>query len=66
MCAYYDDQTTKIRKNDQAHYRGQIINILSVKHIKENKTMSINYSVNDEIKIFSIPYHASIEGLVKA
>ncbi len=66
MCAYYDDQTTKIRKNDQAHYRGQTINILSVKHIKENKTMSIHYSVNDEIKNFSIPYHASIEGLVKA
>jgi len=66
MCAYYDDQTTKIRKDDQAHYQGQTITILSVKHIKATKTMEINYTIDDEIKSFAIAYHASVEGLLKA
>jgi hypothetical protein len=64
MCAYYEDKTTKIKKEDIATYQNQIIEIVSVKHIKSNKTMDIEYRLNDEIKKFNIPYHASIDTLV--
>jgi DNA-directed RNA polymerase subunit F len=64
MCAYYEDQTTKIKKEDIATYKDELIEILFVKHIKSNKTMDIEYKSNDEIKSFNIPYHAFVEGLV--
>jgi len=63
MCAYYQDKTTKIRKEDHATYQGQTVKILSVKHIKSDKTMEIEYEENGEMKRFNTPYHASIEGL---
>jgi uncharacterized membrane protein len=64
MCAYYEDKTTKIKKEDIATYQNKTIEIVSVKHIKSNKTMDIEYRLNDEIKKFNIPYHASIDKLV--
>jgi len=63
MCAYYQDQTTKIKKEDIATYKDEQIEILSVKHIKTNKTMDIEYKTDDEIKMFNIPYHAFVDGL---
>jgi len=63
MCAYYQDETTKIKKEDIAIYKDEHIEILSVKHIKTNKTMDIEYKIDDEIKTFNIPYHAFVDGL---
>ena len=63
MCAYYEDKTTKIKKEDKAIYQNHIIEIVSVKHIKSNKTMDIEYQMDNEIKKFNIPYHDSIDGL---
>ena len=69
MCAYYEDQTTKIKKEDKAFYRGETIEIVSVKHIKSNKTMDITYRTVGRTVLcptnINIPYHASVEGLVK-
>ena len=69
MCAYYEDQTTKIRKEDKALYQGETIEIISVKHIKSNKTMDIEYKTIGggliSPTIINIPYHASVEGLIK-
>ena len=65
MCAYYEDQTTKIKKEDKALYQCETIEIISVKHIKSNKTMDIEYKMVDMMDKFNIPYHASIEGLIK-
>ncbi len=63
MCAYYEDQTTKIRKNDRAIYNNKIIEIISVKHIKSNKRMDIEYRLNENTEKFNIPYHAFVKGL---
>ena len=63
MCAYYEDQTTKIKKNDRAIYNDEIIEIISVKHIKSNKTMDIAYKIADKMDKFNIPYHAFVKGL---
>ena len=69
MCAYYEDQTTKIRKEDKALYQGETIEIVSVKHIKSNKTMDIAYKTVGRTALYptniNIPYHASVDGLVK-
>jgi len=69
VCAYYEDQTTKIRKEDKALYQGNIIEIVSVKHIKSNKTMDITYKTVGRTALcptsINIPYHASVKGLVK-
>jgi len=69
MCAYYEDKTTKIRKEDKALYQGENIEIVSVKHIKSNKTMDIAYKTVGQTALcptsINIPYHASIEGLIK-
>jgi hypothetical protein len=65
MCAYYEDKTTKIKKEDKALYQGKSIEILSVKHIKSNKTMDIEYKMANGMDKFNIPYHACIDGLVK-
>jgi len=63
MCAYYQDQTTKIKKEDIATYKDECIEILSVKHIKTHKTMDIEYKTDNKIKTFNIPYHAFVDGL---
>jgi hypothetical protein len=63
MCAYYEDRTTKIKKEDIATYQNLDVEIISVKHIKANKTMDIEYKVDDKIKKFNIPYHAFVDGL---
>jgi hypothetical protein len=63
MCAYYEDETTKIKKEDIATYKDERIEILSVKHIKTNKTMDIEYKTDDKIKKFNISYHAFVDGL---
>jgi len=67
MCAYYEDQTTKIKKEDIATYKDERIEILSVKHIKTNKTMDIEYkTVGRDVlspTIINIPYHAFVDGL---
>ncbi len=64
MCAYYEDETTKIKKEDLAVYQGQTIKILSVKHIKSNKTMDIRYLIEGkEQQLPIIPYHGKIERL---
>jgi len=69
MCAYYEDKTTKIKKEDIALYQGKTIEIVSVKHIKSNKTMDITYRTVGRTALcptnINIPYHASVEGLVK-
>jgi len=51
MCAYYQDETSKIRKEDHATYQGQMVKILSVKHIKSDKTMEIEYEQNGETRL---------------
>ena len=67
MCAYYEDQTTKIKKEDIATYKDERIEILSVKHIKTNKTMDIEYKpVGRGVlspTIINIPYHSFVDGL---
>jgi len=67
MCAYYEDQKTKIKKEDQAIYKNKTIEILSVKHIKSNKTMDIEYKTVGRTAPcptkFNIPYHAFVDGL---
>ena len=63
MCAYYTDKTTKIKKEDIAIYQDETVEIVSVKHMKSDKTMDIEYLLNDEIKKFNIPYHAFVDGL---
>jgi len=67
MCAYYQDETTKIKKEDIATYNDEQIEILSVKHIKTNKTMDIEYKpVGRGVlspTIINIPYHSFVDGL---
>jgi len=64
MCAYYEDETNKIKKEDLAIYQGQRVQILSVKHIRSDKTMDILYLVEDEERQLPvIPYHGKIENL---
>ena len=64
MCAYYEDETNKIKKEDLAIYQGQRVQILSVKHIRSDKTMDIRYLVEDkERQLPVIPYHGKIENL---
>ena len=64
MCAYYEDKTTKIKKDDFAIYQGQSIKIVSVKHIRTNKTMDIRYLIEGkEQQLPIIPYHGKIENL---
>jgi len=63
VCAYYTDKATKIKKEDIAIYQDKIVKIVSVRHIKSDKTMDIEYLLNDEIKKFNIPYHAFVDGL---
>ena len=65
MCAYYEDETTKIKKEYLAIYQGQTIKIVSVKHIKSNKTMDIRYLIGgkEQQQLPIIPYHGKIEEL---
>jgi hypothetical protein len=68
MCAYYEDKTTKIKKDDKALYQGRAIEIISVKHIKSNKTMDIKYKTVNQTTpcptTINIPYHAYVEELI--
>jgi ASC-1-like (ASCH) protein len=68
MCAYYEDKITKIKKNDKAIYQGTTIEIISVKHIKSNKTMDIKYKTVGRTALcpttINIPYHAYVKDLV--
>ena len=64
MCAYYEDKITKIKKEDKALYQNRPIEILSVTHVKSNKTMDIRYVIDGEEKQLPIiPYHGKIENL---
>ena len=67
MCAYYEDQITKIRKEDRTLYQGKTIEIVSVKHIKSNKTMDIAYKTVGQTALcpilINIPYHTFVDGL---
>ena len=66
MCAYYDDEQ-KIKKDDCAYYKNKPVTIISVTHIKENRTMDIviKYEKTDVIKTVNIPYKISGYGFVK-
>ena len=59
MCGFYDDEQ-KIKKGDNATFKGQNITIQKATHIKENKTMDIVY-INEtkEEKLINIPYQTS-------
>ncbi len=64
MCAYYEDEITKIKKDDLAIYQGKTIKIISVKHIRANKTMDIRYIIEKkEQQLPTISYHEKIENL---
>jgi len=58
MCGFYDDEQ-KIKKGDKAIYQDKYITIILAKHIKENKTMDIIYTIDsnpqEELSI-NIPY----------
>lgn len=56
MCGFYDDDQ-KIKKGDNAIYNGQNITIQTATHIKENKTMDIVYTDdNNNENMINIPY----------
>ncbi len=59
MCGFYDD-SQKIKKGDSAIYLGNTITVVSAKHIKENRTMDITYTIDTEIQTkeycTNIPY----------
>lgn len=58
MCGFYDDEQ-KIKKGDKAIYQGEAISIVLAKHIKENKTMDIIYTIDSnpqEELMINIPY----------
>ena len=57
MCAYYDDEQ-KVKKGDKALYKNENITIISAKHIKENRTMDIVYTLENknEENLLNIPY----------
>ncbi len=61
MCGFYDDEQ-KIKKGDIATLNNEYITILSAKHIKYNKTMDITYHINNEEKVFNIPYQTTGHG----
>jgi cobalt-precorrin 5A hydrolase len=63
MCAYYEDSKQKIKKDDLAIYEDKSVKIVSVKHVKSDKTMDIEYEVENSIEKFNIPYNASVKGL---
>ena len=59
MCGFYDDEQ-KIKKGDNATFKGQSITIQTAKHIKENKTMDIVYiDKNEKENLVNIPYQTS-------
>lgn len=59
MCAYYEDEQI-LRKGDKAIFKNQNITIIASKHIKENRTMDITYTldsnINHEELKMNIPY----------
>ena len=64
MCAYYEDETRKIKKEDKALYQNRPVEIISVTHVKSNKTMDIRYLIEGkEQQLPIIPYHGKIENL---
>ena len=61
MCGFYDDEQ-KIKKGDKAIYQDKPISIISAKHIRENKTMDIIYTIDSnpqEELMINIPYKTS-------
>ncbi|MCK5854585.1 MAG: hypothetical protein KAG56_05140 [Sulfurovaceae bacterium] len=63
MCAYYEDEKSRIKKGDKALYQDKKIEIISVTHVKSNKTMDIRYLEGEEKQLPTIPYHGKIENL---
>jgi len=55
MCAFYDCEQ-KIKKGDTAIYKNETVSIVSIKHIKENKTMNIEYLTNGKNEVLNVPY----------
>jgi len=57
MCGFYSDEQ-KIKKGDIALLDGEKICVVDAKHIKENKTMDINYTLEDSLKekTLNFPY----------
>ena len=59
MCGFYDDEQ-KIKKGDNATFKGQSITIQTAKHIKDNKTMDIVYiDEKQDETLINIPYKTS-------
>ena len=64
MCGFYDNGQ-KIKKGDKCKYKGETITIISATHIKENKTMDIEFvDKNNRINLINIPYKTVGYGFV--
>jgi hypothetical protein len=59
MCGFYDNKQ-RIKKEDVAYYKDNPVTIVSVTHIKHNKTMDIVIKYNDNhIETINIPYKST-------
>ena len=63
MCAYYENETDKIKQGDEALYLNRPIVIKEAKHIKERKMMRIVYEANEKEICLEVPYKTVIQAM---
>ena len=63
MCAYYENETDKIKQGDQALYLNRPVEIKEAIHLKEIRTMRIVYVANGKEICLEVPYKTVIDAM---